>query len=133
MIDFFRERTDMSALAAADLEWLGGATDAAQTMAGALSDTLAGLANLICDSKGGAPQLGEGGIEQVLWGAADSLTIIAALSFVASEADFVLLERISCEVTALGKEPGARSARAKTAASSRKRGNKDSSQEADHA
>ncbi|MGF6698351.1 hypothetical protein OKW38_002963 [Paraburkholderia sp. MM5496-R1] len=135
LIDFLRDRTDMSALAAADLEWLGGAADAAQTMAGTLSDTLAGLPNLICDSKGGAPHLGEGCIEQVLWGAADTLTIIGSLSLVASEADFVLRERLSGELEAARTSPEAkaRNARTKPAASSCARSTEDSSKEAGHA
>ncbi|MCG5073042.1 hypothetical protein [Paraburkholderia tagetis] len=95
VLTFFWSQCDASAMSAGDLEWLGNASLHVQTMASGLSAALSGFGNLLSANPNGAEEIGARTMEQVLWRAADTLDTIAALEFIASEAEFELRSRIA--------------------------------------
>lgn len=95
VLSFFWNTIDASSLSASELEWLGNASLSVQTMAAGLSATLRGFGNLLSATENGVKQIGGTTVEQVLWAASDTLDTIAALEFIASEAEFELRHRMT--------------------------------------
>lgn len=102
LINFLWQRLDDDKASDADLEWLSGATDNASLMAQNLGETLSGIGCLIGEDcfNGREGRAHSGALQgedmpSLLFTAADALRTISAMTFVGSEAEFKLRDRLA--------------------------------------
>lgn len=96
LLSFFYGRFDMRAASTEELEFLSSAT--APDEAGALRDTLDGIACLVSDDlrKERGQRIGnfqESSVPSLLWSIARQVDAIGQMAFIASEADYELRNR----------------------------------------
>jgi hypothetical protein len=111
LIDFLWTKCDCHTATREDLEWIGGLNSAVEMMATGLSDTLSSVGCLISADQHEARVSPSGAFQahdlpQLLWHSAATLKTIGSVAFIASEADFLLRERLTAELEATRTDPG---------------------------
>ncbi|MCY1301438.1 hypothetical protein D9M68_297900 [compost metagenome] len=99
-LTFMWDHVDTSTMSDANLEWLSNASDIASLWAQNLGDTLSGIGCLVAEdvsadkvARSGALQ--DQDLPSLLFSAAESLRTISAMTFIASEAEFKLRDRLA--------------------------------------
>ncbi|MDC6177537.1 hypothetical protein [Ralstonia solanacearum] len=102
LISFLWERMDADKAGDADLEWLSEATDRASVMAQNLGESVSGIGCLIAEDcfngrEGGTRSgaLQDDDLPSLLFSVADTLQTISAMTFIGSEAEFKLRDRLA--------------------------------------